>query len=73
MDELEPPADIQTWPDEKPAISKEDEDRLLKVCLPAIQLLFRARSVLARARDVSNGACVFAGVLPGGEGSRPKQ
>ena len=33
VDELEVPADIQAWPDEKPAISKEDEDRLLKVVL----------------------------------------
>lgn len=32
-DELEVPEDIQTWPDEKPPISKEDEDRLLKVRL----------------------------------------
>ena len=31
VDELEVPEGIQTWPDEKPAISKEDEDRLLKV------------------------------------------
>lgn len=36
VDELEPPADIQTWPNEKPVVSKEDEDRLLKVCLTAI-------------------------------------
>ena len=32
IDELEVPEGIETWPDEKPAISKEDEDRLLKVC-----------------------------------------
>ena len=32
FDELEVPEGIETWPDEKPAISKEDEDRLLKVC-----------------------------------------
>ena len=31
VDELDVPEGIQTWPDEKPAISKEDEDRLLKV------------------------------------------
>ena len=31
FDELEVPEGIETWPDEKPAISKEDEDRLLKV------------------------------------------
>ena len=31
VDEFEVPADIQAWPDEKPVISKEDEDRLLKV------------------------------------------
>ena len=33
VDEFEVPADIQAWPDEKPVISKEDEDRLLKVAL----------------------------------------
>ena len=33
VDEFEVPADIQSWPDEKPVISKEDEDRLLKVKL----------------------------------------
>ena len=33
VDEFEVPADIQAWPDEKPVISKEDEDRLLKVVL----------------------------------------
>lgn len=31
IDEFEVPADIQAWPDEKPVINKEDEDRLLKV------------------------------------------
>ncbi len=31
IDEFEVPANIQAWPDEKPVISKEDEDRLLKV------------------------------------------
>lgn len=33
VDEFEVPADLQAWPDEKPVISKEDEDRLLKVAL----------------------------------------
>ena len=33
VDEFEVPADIQAWPDEKPVLSKEDEDRLLKVLL----------------------------------------
>ena len=31
VDELEVPEGIQPWRDEKPGISKEDEDRLLKV------------------------------------------
>ena len=47
VDEFEVPADIQAWPDEKPVISKEDEDRLLKVSLlPRNAFYSKVRSLL---------------------------
>ena len=71
VDEFEVPADIQAWPDEKPVISKEDEDRLLKVSRVHLMMSFSTHNShmsKENAKEQEDRLSVRAGVLPGGEG-----